>query len=172
MRIFSKDLFKRKPLTIEEQQKRQAKERLANIKRIERERKAAERRAKQEADATRRYEQEQQRLKRIGNIEDAKTRIATTRAKRASAQAGKYRGYKRTIQSAASLVGIRPKYDNYPYGTRGRSVYVSTSHGLKKINPNDPEYMGQDSYNPPPRRINIRENRDDDYEQPSAFSGW
>jgi Na+-translocating ferredoxin:NAD+ oxidoreductase RnfC subunit len=172
MRIFGKKILERRPLTIEEQNARQAKERLANIKRIERERKAAEKKAKQESEATRRFEQEQQRLKRIGNIESERTRIASLKAKRASAQAGKYRGYKRTIQSAASLVGIKPKYDNYPYGQRGRAIYVSTSHGLKKINPNDPEYMGQDSYNPPPKRVTIRENRDDDYDQPSAFSGW
>jgi hypothetical protein len=175
MRLFGKKIFAKKPLTAEEQEKRQAKERLSNIKRIQRIEKEQQRKVQAQADADRRYQQEQQRLNRQGNIESARTRIARERAARAAAQERKYGGYRGTIESAASVFGIKSKRRDS--GSRQRPIYVSTSHGLRKISADDPDYYKyreqQGQVTPPPsvKRIVVKENSEDN-EQPSAFSGW
>jgi hypothetical protein len=171
MRLFGKKVFAKKPLTIEEQEKRRAKERLANIKRIQREERDKQRKAQLQSNADMRYQQEQQRLTRQGNIESARTRVARERAARASAQERKYSGYRGTIKSAASVIGIKSNkdYDRQ----KPRSIYVSTTHGLKKISPDNPDYYKyRERVVESPataRRVPIKESSDD-FEQPSAFN--
>lgn len=165
-------LFKPKPMTLEQQKEHQAKERLANIKRLERERKAAEVQARREAEERRRYEQERERLKRQGDIEASKTRIAAQKAARGAAQIQQAQQRQKQARAVTSMLGLTPKRKE---PKRKQSVYISTSHGLKKVDVNDPHYSGivpgSTSSPPPARRVNAKE-KHDDFEQPSAFGGW
>jgi len=166
MRLFGKKVFAKRPLTPQEQEARQARERLANMKRIQRAEREQRNKARADAESSRRYQEEQQRLNRQGNIETARTRIARQRAARASAQEKRLSGYSGTIKGVGALVGIKSSKSNQ---SRPRPVYVSTSHGLKKITPDDPRYYEyQDNSSPKAKRIVVRS---EDSDQPSAFSG-
>jgi hypothetical protein len=83
----------------------------------------------------------------------------------------KYSGYRGTIKSAASVIGIKSNkdYDRQ----KPRSIYVSTTHGLKKISPDNPDYYKyRERVVESPtiaRRVPIKESSDD-FEQPSAFN--
>jgi hypothetical protein len=162
MRIFGKKIGGKKPLTVEQQEQRQAQERLANIKRIERERKAqaqqtriAQRQTQQLKDAQRQAEFEKQKARREHYV----TRQSQSKQQRPSA-----------LKSIGTgiIAGIKTAKRKGQSG-RKKSVYISTSHGLKKITPDDPmyeQYRAQQTAQP----IVKPKAKDWDDDQPSAFS--
>jgi len=178
MRLFGKTIGKTQKQKDDEFLRRESKKELERNRRLAREdlmrQQADAKRKRIELVESQRYQQEQQRLTRQGNIESARTRIARERAARAAAQERKYGGYRGTLESAASVLGFKSKRHNS--GVRQRPVYVSTSHGLRKISADDPDYYKyreQQGQTAPPsvKRIVVKESSEDN-EQPSAFSGW
>jgi hypothetical protein len=159
-------IFGRKVLSLEEQRKRQAKERLANIRNIE------EARRKQTD-----YNKRLDSLKREAEIESQRARIAGYEARRGQSGTQSIKeGFKkvgmftRPVTSVSGGVtrelisGIKSmKRAGRPASQRGRAVYVSTSHGLKRV------YDEQPLQEPIPPRIKTSE--DDDWGTPSAFRG-
>jgi multidrug efflux pump subunit AcrA (membrane-fusion protein) len=164
MRIFGKKIGGKKPLTVEQQEQRQAQERLANIKRIERERKAQA----QQAKIAQRQTQQLKDAQRQAEYQSSLTK--KERAITAQRQARQQRPSALKTIGAGVITGIKTmKRSARP--SRQRSVYMSTSHGLKRIPPSDPmyaQYAAQQGA-PPAQPTRARE-VDDDWGTPSAFS--
>ncbi len=174
---------KRKPMSAEEQERHQAKERAENIKRIRQERQRAEAEARRRANETKTYEQAKLHGERELAIETQRTNVAKQQAERAVARQRQVSGIKQTVSGAISLIpGVskmqskskhRTGYDAYG---KQRPVYISTSHGLKRIYPDDPRYAqyaqaSQESQMPTARPPRVQESNEDFGDQPSAFRG-
>ena len=156
MRIFGKKVFTRRPLTLEEQEKRQAQERLQNIRNIGRQRRAEESAARKEQ----RIQQEMKLAARdtqMAKLVSARE-VAVTKAREAQR--------KRPIISsgiAGGLVSMIKKAKK-PRTVSGRTVYIKTARGYK------PTYIETPtSATPASKSQEVK--KDDWWDVPPAFRG-
>lgn len=122
----------------------------------------------------RKFQEQQAKLQRANIIAAERTKLAQQRAERAKLQP-KSNFLVGTATAIRSLSGAKSSPHAYSSNVGGipksRAVYISTSHGLKRIKPDDPRYAGamaQTQAPPPtPKRVSVM----DDDDQPSAFRG-
>ena len=166
MRIFGKKVFTRRPLTLEEQEKRQAQERLQNIRNLREERKHLAKTDQEygkkayEADKERRAVEAKMdkaageaRLARI----EADREVYTTQARMAK------RKRSATAGIAGGLVSMVKKAKK-PRTTSGRTVYVKTARGYK------PTYI-ETPVSSTPAAKSQEVKKDDWWDVPPAFRG-
>lgn len=159
MRIFGKKVFTRRPLTLEEQEKRQAQERLQNIRNIGKQRRAEESAAQKEQ----RIRQEMKGAERdtkmaqlIADRERAVTKAREAQRKRPIISSGIAGGLVSMVKKA--------KAPSTRTGVSGRTVYVKTARGYK------PTYI-ETPVSSTPAAKSQEVKKDDWWDVPPAFRG-
>jgi hypothetical protein len=167
MRLFGKRVFKKQAQTAEQVQANEARRRAASISAIQnkearqiQQRQNALKRANQKAASERAYQQQREQLERKAQTSTLKAQIAQQRAAKDAADRRRGNVARDVVVGITRLAGVKPRKSIT--SSRGRSVYVSTSHGLKKINPSSPEYaqyanQANQGAPPPVKPVKVKE---------------
>lgn len=122
------------------------------------------------AEKTRRFNKTNEQLSRQNQIATQRANISKQEAARTAYNRKRMSGVSKVAGGVVSLLGGKPTRSKQARATKGRAIYVSTSHGLKKITADMPAYEQYASrVTPPPvQRVQAKEQSDD---TPAAFMG-
>lgn len=99
--------------------------------------------------------------------ERSKTRVVLQGKRRTQARLAPITGALKGVKKG--VIALKGGSSSHSQGsTRGRAIYQSTSHGLKRVYPGDEGYYSSVPQGNPPPRIKS----DDDWGDASAFSSW